>query len=317
LKTPLRGAYTPSMADSSTPRPSYPCEGATALVTGASRGLGRRIALSLAEAGASVVLAARSRQDLDEARHEVEGRLSEGAHALSFASDLSSEDGVRALARSLDEAGIQPDVLVNNAAVQGPIGPFWENDWNEWKDSFRLNAFSPLLLCRTLLPGMIRRGWGKILFLSGGGATGPRARFSAYGAAKTLLARFAETLAAELAGTGVDANAIAPGAMKSALTDAIIAAGPLGAGAKEYEGARKLLQGTQDVVSRAAALCVFLSSHASDGITGKLISAAWDPWEHLSRHREELARSDVYSLRRIVPKDRGMDWGSLPTEGSR
>lgn len=305
------------MADPSNPGPSFSCAGVTALVTGASRGLGRRIAVSLAGAGASVVLAARSRADLEQARREVEGRLRDGARVISFTSDLSSEDGVKALARSLDQAGINTDVLVNNAAVQGPIGPFWENDWAQWKDSFGLNAFSPLLLCRTLLPGMTRRGWGKILFISGGGATGPRPRFSAYGAAKTLLVRFSETLAAELAGSGVDANAVAPGAMKSAMTDAIIAAGPHGAGAKEYESARKLLQGTADVAARAAALCVFLSSHASDGITGKLISAAWDPWERLAEHREALGATDVYSLRRIVPKDRGMDWEDTPTGRAR
>ena len=295
---------------------ALPCAGVTALVTGASRGLGREIAAALADAGASIALVARSRQDLDRVRQDVQGRLRDGARVLGCAADLSYEIALDNLGHSLQEAGMEPDVLVNNAATQGPIGPFWENDWREWKDSFHLNAFTPLELCRRLLPAMIRRGWGKIVFLSGGGATGPRPRFSAYGAAKTLLVRFAETLAEELKGTGVDANAIAPGAMKSAMTEAIIAAGPARAGVKEYEGARKLLRGTAEVVSRAAALCVFLSSHASDGITGKLISAAWDPWERLGEHREELARTDVYALRRIVPSDRGMDWGSAPTRGA-
>ncbi len=298
------------MADTtSPPGGTFPCTGVTALVTGASRGLGREIAASLAGAGANVVLVARSRDDLEAARRQVQGRLRAGARVTILPADLAADDAAEKLRHSLEGEGLRPNVLVNNAASQGPIGPFWENDWNEWKGSFDLNAFAPLLLCRALLPGMIELGWGKIVFLSGGGATGPRPRFSAYGAAKTLLVRFAETLSAELAGTGVEANAIAPGAMRSAMTDAILAAGPHGAGSKEYEAAKKLEQGTAEVVARAAALCVVLGSHPSDGISGKLISAAWDPWQDLAAHRQELGATDVYSLRRIVPKDRGMDWG--------
>ncbi|HTO22583.1 MAG TPA: SDR family oxidoreductase [Spirochaetia bacterium] len=291
------------------PLPASACAGVTAIVTGASRGLGREIARALAAAGASVVLVARSAEDLDATRRRVEPHLAPGAHVRACPIDLSSDGAADRLARQLEQDGLEPDALVNNAAVQGPVGPFWKNDWREWVDSFHLNAFSPLLLTRAFLPGMIRRGWGKVVFLSGGGATGPRPRFTAYGAAKTLLVRFSETLSAELAGTGVEANAVAPGAMKSAMTDAILAAGPGNAGEKEYAAARKLAQGTEAVVSRAAALCVFLCSHRSDGISGRLISAAWDPWEALPEHREELAGSDVYALRRIVPKDRGMGWG--------
>jgi 3-oxoacyl-[acyl-carrier protein] reductase len=205
---------------------------------------------------------------------------------------------------------MKPDVLVNNAATPGPIGPFWENEWLEWMETFRLNAFAPLRLCRMVLPGMINRRRGKILNISGGGAAGPRPGFTAYSSAKTLLVRFTETLAEEVKAFGIDVNAVAPGAMKSAMTDAVIAAGPQKAGMKEYEGAQKLIDGTPDVISRAARLCVFLSSRASDGITGRLISAAWDPWETLAAHRDELARTDVYTLRRILPPDRGMKWGA-------
>jgi NAD(P)-dependent dehydrogenase (short-subunit alcohol dehydrogenase family) len=285
-------------------------EGITALVTGASRGLGRAISEALAEAGASVVLVARSRGDLERTKGHVQTLLRGGARVYCIPADLSSESFETALEKELKKAGLRPDVLVNNAAIQGPIGPFWETNWQEWSHSFQLNAFAPARLCRLLIPGMIQRGWGKIITLSGGGATGPRPRFTAYGAAKTLLVRFMETLAEELKPHGIDANAIAPGAMKSAMTEAVIAAGPAKAGEKEYETARKLLQGTEEVVSRAARLCLFLSSHASDGITGKLLSAAWDPWETLPSHREELSRTDVYSLRRIVPSDRGLTWGS-------
>ena len=282
----------------------------TALVTGASRGLGRAISEALAGAGASVVLVARGGSGLEQTRLRLQGMLGPRARSLAIPADISSETFPRELEKRLDEAGLRPDVLVNNAAAQGPIGPFWETDWNEWSGSFTLNAFAPVRLCRLLLPGMIDRRWGKIITLSGGGATGPRPRFTAYGAAKTLLVRFTETLAEELAPFGVDANTVAPGAMKSAMTEAILGAGPTRAGEKEYETARRLQAGTDEVVSRAARLCVFLASHASDGITGRLLSAVWDPWETLADRRQDLARTDVYTLRRIVPSERGLDWGS-------
>jgi len=291
------------------PGVSFSCTGITALVTGASRGLGREIAAALASAGASVALVARTRQELERTKDDLEGRLHDGSRVSCCAVDLSDETAAEVLADALDAAGMRPDVLVNNAATQGPIGPFWENDWKEWTQSICLNAYAPLRLCRMVLPEMIRRRKGKIINLSGGGAAGPRPGFSAYGAAKTMLVRFTETLADEVKPFGIDVNAVAPGAMKSAMTEAVIAAGPGKAGRKEYDAALQLGPGTPEVALRAARQCVFLASSASDGISGRLISAAWDPWETLASHRDELARTDVYTLRRIVPADRAMSWG--------
>ena len=296
------------MADTG-PALSFSCEGATALVTGASRGLGRAIAQALARSGASVVLVARDARGLEETGEGLASLLKPGARSLALPADISAESFPEELQGFLRRAGAVPDILVNNAASQGPIGPFWETDWNKWSGSFALNAFAPVRLCRLLLPGMIERGWGKIVTLSGGGATGPRPRFTAYGAAKTLLVRFTETLAEELQPHHVDANAVAPGAMASAMTEAILAAGPSLAGEKEFESARKLSAGTEGVTARAARLCAFLASHDSDGVTGRLVSAAWDPWETLAARRADLAATDVYTLRRIVPSERGLDWG--------
>jgi len=287
---------------------SASCDGVTVLVTGASRGLGREIARTLAGAGASLVLVARDAGELERVQQDIMGRLSKGARVRCCAIDLASELSITVLQEYLDAVGMAPDVLINNAATQGPIGHFWENDWWEWMESFRLNAFAPLRLCRMVLPGMIARRRGKILTISGGGAAGPRPGFTAYASAKSLLVRFTETLAEEVRPFGIDVNAVAPGAMNSAMTDAVIRAGPLVAGKKEFDAAvaRKAAKG--NAALRAAQLCLFLSSHSSDGITGRLISAAWDPWETLTAHREEIARSDVYTLRRILPADRGMEW---------
>jgi 3-oxoacyl-[acyl-carrier protein] reductase len=120
--------------------------------------------------------------------------------------------------------------------------------------------------------------------------------------------RFAETLAEELREDHIDVNAIAPGALNTRLLDEVLAAGPERVGQAFYERSLKQREQGGTPLERGADLAVFLGAAASDGITGKLLSAVWDPWEALPERLEEL-RGDVYTLRRIVPKDRGMDWG--------
>lgn len=125
--------------------------------------------------------------------------------------------------------------------------------------------------------------------------------------AKSALVRFTETLAVELADSGVTVNAVAPGAMNTRMVDEVVEAGPGGSGEYFAAVARRTAGG--HAPDAAVALIAWLASPASDGITGRLISAVWDPWETLAARREELAGSDIYTLRRIVPKDRGKSWG--------
>jgi 3-oxoacyl-[acyl-carrier protein] reductase len=120
--------------------------------------------------------------------------------------------------------------------------------------------------------------------------------------------RFAETLADEVREDGIDVNAIAPGALNTRLLDRVLDAGAERVGAEFYERMVHVRETGGTPLERGAALCVFLAAAASDGITGRLISAPWDPWEDLPAHARELADSDVYTLRRIVPTDRGLDW---------
>jgi NAD(P)-dependent dehydrogenase (short-subunit alcohol dehydrogenase family) len=166
-----------------------------------------------------------------------------------------------------------------------------------------------VLLSRAVLPHFKQAGHGKIVQLSGGGATNPLPMLSAYAASKAAVVRFMETLAEETRRHRIDVNCIAPGALNTRLLDQFIAAGPDRLGAEFH--ARALRQKDEGGASleTAAALAVFLGSTASDGITGKLISAVWDPWTQLPEHLEDLRRTDVYTLRRIVPADRGLGWG--------
>jgi 3-oxoacyl-[acyl-carrier protein] reductase len=176
----------------------------------------------------------------------------------------------------------------------------------------RVNLLAPAALCAAAIPHLKARGRGKIINISGGGATSPRANFTAYACAKTALVRLTETLAHETGGMGIDVNAVAPGAMPTRMLAEVVAAGPERAGSREHQQAQQHEAKGAEVLERAAALCLFLASRRSDGITGRLISAQWDDWQSLPQHREELSASDIYTLRRIVPADRGKTWGVAP-----
>ena len=277
--------------------------GRVAIVTGASRGLGREIAARFVQAGADVLLTARDDEALRAAADEV--RASGSGRVLTMAGDASDpEAATAAVLRAEAELG-GVTVLVNNAGVYGPIGPVEDNDWADWTQALAVNLLGTVAFCRAVVPGMRRRGYGKIVNLSGGGATAPLPRFSAYAASKAAVVRFTETLAEELADAHVDVNAIAPGALNTRLLDEVIAAGPERTGGTFFERSLKQRDEGGVPLEKGALLAVFLASAESDGISGRLLSAVWDDWAGLPEKREALARSDVYTLRRIVPKDRG------------
>lgn len=283
--------------------------GRAALITGANQGLGREIARAYVRAGAGVMLCARNAALLEEARAELAALAAPGQTVAAHAADVASPDEVERLAAETLRVFPELQILVNNAGVYGPKGPIEEVDWEEWARAISINLLGSVLPCRALLPHLKARRYGKIVQISGGGATNPLPRISAYAASKAAVVRFAETLAEEVRGDGIDVNAIAPGALNTRLLDEILEAGPEKVGQAFYERSLKQKEQGGTPLEKGAALAVFLASAASDGITGRLISAVWDPWADLPAHFDELRSSDVYTLRRIVPKDRGMDWG--------
>jgi 3-oxoacyl-[acyl-carrier protein] reductase len=287
-------------------------EGRSALVAGANQGLGREIARAYAAAGANVVLCARDARLLGEARAEVAAAGAAGQKVLARPCDVSRPGEVDALVAHAVAECPDLDVVVNCAGVYGPKGLVEENDWAEWARTIEINLNGAVLLSRAVLPHLRRRGYGKIVHLSGGGATAPLPRLSAYAASKAALVRFVETLAHELAGTRIDVNAIAPGPLNTRMLEEVLAAGPEKVGEAFYRKALEQKEKGGVPLERGAALAVFLATRASDGITGRLLSAVWDAWQDLPARRDELARSDVYTLRRIVPGDRGKDWGGPP-----
>lgn len=277
-----------------------------ALITGGSKGLGAHLVRRFWLDGYNLVVVARNHIDLDCMLDELPRGGDQSATLMLY--DLGNDKKVLALIDAIKATIPYLDVLVNNAAIQGPIGPLSENDLLAWHCTLQVNLLAPVALCRALVPLMKRPSGGSIINLSGGGATGPRANFSAYATAKAGLVRFSETIADELKGAGIRVNCIAPGAMKTAMLQEVLAKGDA-AGRKEVNLASEVFEKGGASMDRVADLALFLASDASKGISGKLISAIWDNWAQWPQHLEELSKSDVYTLRRIAGRDRGFEWG--------
>jgi NAD(P)-dependent dehydrogenase (short-subunit alcohol dehydrogenase family) len=284
-------------------------DGAAALITGASQGLGLAIARAYVEQGANVFICSRDPDALELAAHAlVTAAGGDSDRVATQPADVSDPDQVSALVATAVERFPQLNILVNNAGVYGPKGNIDTVDWEEWVRAINVNLLGSVLTSRAIIPQMRLVGHGKIVQLSGGGATNPLPGLSAYAASKAGILRFIETLAGELRADGIDVNAIAPGALNTRMLDEVLAAGPDRVGEDFYKRAIDQQKSGGTPLERGADLAVWLGSAASDGITGKLISAVWDPWREFPEHRGELD-SDIYTLRRIVPSDRGMDWG--------
>lgn len=283
--------------------------GRNAIVTGASQGLGLAIAEAYVAAGASVLLCARSDAQLEVARQSLSGKSGRGQIVDTERADVSNPQDVARLAAKAFDLFPQVHVLVNNAGIYGPIGPSEDVDWAAWVRAIEINVYGSVLPSRALVAHFKQHRYGKIVQLSGGGATNPLPNISAYAASKAAIVRFAESLALEVKPFHIDVNTIAPGALNTRMLDEVLAAGPDAVGREFYDRMVKTKNQGGTPLERGASLAVYLGSAASDGITGRLLSAVWDPWEHLANHRDDLDASDVYTLRRIVPKDRGFPWG--------
>jgi len=283
--------------------------GKQAIITGANQGLGLEIARKFVLAGADLMLCARNASMLEDARAELAGLASAGQKIVTQVADVSIESDVqKVVAQTLRQLN-GCHILVNNAGVYGPKGEIENVDWSKWVAAMQINVFGSVLMSRAVLPHFKKQRYGKVIQLSGGGATSPMPRISAYAVTKAAIVRYAETLAEEVRGTGIDVNAIAPGALNTRMLDEILEAGPEKVGKAFYERSLQQKKMGGAGLNKGAELALFLASSASDGITAKLISAVWDNWEQWPDHIQELSGSDAYTLRRIAGRDRGFTWG--------
>jgi len=264
--------------------------GKVAIITGAGQGIGRAIAKRFAAEGASLAVISRSNNIYETA-------AGIKTPVLTIKGDVSNQDHISSLINQTVDRFGGIDILVNNAAVLGPIGPLVENKPSQWLKTLQINLFGIFLTCRAVIPIMKKRGSGKIINLSGGGSTSPRPNFTAYGASKTAVVRLTETLAEETRDLNIQVNAIAPGAVNTNMLDKVLESGS-SAGAVARQEARNQLANGGTPISIPVSLAVFLASSDSNDISGKLISAVWDDWKHLKKSND-LSNKDIFTLRRV------------------
>lgn len=264
----------------------------TVLVTGAGRGIGKRLALGFAEQRAFVGLLARTRPELDVTLLEMQQLGGTGKVVPADVRNLSQvEQAVAQLPRV--------DVLICAAGIQGPIRPIAEADPSLWIDTIQTNLVGIFHCLRAVIPQMAARREGKIILIGGGGGVRARPNFSAYAAAKTGLVRLAETVAAELLHDNIQVNVMAPGGTYTSMTDEILQAGDI-AGATEIQDARQVRLTGGVSPDRQIQLAAFLASQASNHITGRMLHVH-DDWKRL---QHEALTEDLLTLRRVQRGER-------------
>jgi NAD(P)-dependent dehydrogenase (short-subunit alcohol dehydrogenase family) len=271
------------------------------VITGTSCGIGRARAQTLLEHGHSVWGLARFNQAQYVAEHA--GKF--------FASRCDVSQWVQVERAAAEVAAIwsHVDGLVTCAGIQGEVGCAMTADPLRWSATVRTNLDGTYFAIRAFFAQMARAPRrAKVACFSGGGASKARPNFSAYGVSKTAVVRLVETLAGEWNGRPLDINAVAPGAINTRLTDEVIALGPTVVGHSEHEAAVKQKASGGSSLGKAIEMVEWLLSPASDGVSGKLLSAPWDRWSALEAHAAELSGSDVFTLRRITPIERNLNF---------
>ncbi len=262
------------------------------MITGAGRGVGKRLAMGFAQAGAHVGLLARSQAELDLAKLEIEQA---GGSAITLRADVADLDQVVAAADRMRAVFGGVDVLVAAAAIQGPIGPLLATKPRAWGETISINLVGVANCCRVVLPGMIDRRWGKIILVVGGGSGRSRPNFTAYAASKTAVVRLGECLADEVRDYNVQVNAFSPGGAYTHMTDEILHAGEERAGRREIEDAEQVQITGGIPAEKQIQLALFLASERSNHISGKFLHVN-DDWRRFER---ENMKAELYTLRRV------------------
>jgi NAD(P)-dependent dehydrogenase (short-subunit alcohol dehydrogenase family) len=265
------------------------------LVTGAGRGIGKRLAIGFASRGARVGLLARSKPELDLCHLEIEHG---GGTALRMRADVADYEQVSAAVERMQvHFGAPVQVLVCAAAIQGVVGPFAESNPKNWTEVLQTNLVGVMNACRVVLPEMIQRRQGKIIVLIGGTGSQARPNFAAYAATKSAVVSFVESVAEEVRDHNVQINCLVPGASYTHMTDQVLAAGER-AGWREIEEAQQVRLTGGVPAEKQSALAWFLASEQSNHISGRVIHVL-DDWKRL---REGSLKPEQYMLRRVQQK---------------
>lgn len=268
-------------------------EGKTAIITGASMGIGRCIAEAFAREGCKLMICSRHWIEIRNAAHELQATCN--VPILCMECDVSNPIQAGQLIFQTRVYFSKVDILVNNAGVLGPIGSLVDNDTEKWMEPIKTNLMGTVNCVKEVLPCMIKASRGKIINFSGAGTGGkPLPTFSSYATSKMAVARFTEIVAEEVKKHNIQINAIAPGGVNTRMLNQVLDAGDrVDKAYLEKSKTQKEMGGTPP--EKAAQLALYLASDESNGITGKLLSAVWDDYTNF----KDSLESSIYTLRRI------------------
>lgn len=271
-------------------------ESKTILLTGATGGLGKRILSKSLENGHKVLMITRNENKTLALINEILTQY-ENPDIRYFIADFRSQAWISKCFDYIEAEGLTPNSLVNNAAINTPLGNSWEIHIKEWQQHFAVNFFTPVALISQLIPIFIKNGGGSIVNVSGGGATKPMPYFAPYSASKAALVRYTETIAAELVRYKISVNSVAPGFLATGIHSASLEADspiprPIKNKIKE-----EFDDGGKDP-DLAANLITKLIENKNHSFTGNLVSALWDNLQD-SDFRADTLLESRFKLRRI------------------
>jgi 3-oxoacyl-[acyl-carrier protein] reductase len=266
------------------------------VIAGASSGIGAALTRALAADGFALYVCARRMGRLNEVTQN-------NSIAFGYLCDVSREEQVEEFVACVRARTSCVDALINCAGIAGAVGPLLKTDSREWQRALEVNLYGTYLMIKQVAPLMKRERKPRIVNFSGGGAFSSFPNYSAYAVSKAAVVRLTETLAMELASEGIRVNAVAPGFVATEIHQATLRAGRSLSGDEYFERTKRLVdEGAGGVPIDIPVQCVrFLLSEQADGLTGKTISASFDPWNtpEFVEMIPQINLSDLYTQRRI------------------
>ncbi|MEE8341398.1 MAG: SDR family oxidoreductase [Candidatus Neomarinimicrobiota bacterium] len=276
-----------------------------AIITGGSRGIGAAIAKRFAQEGCNLLLVARTKSELEKTATSIKRQFS--VNVSSYQADIGNENEVVLMVQHTITEFNKIDILVNNAAIIGPMGEISQIEGKDFFNAIRNNIGGTVFCTKAVIPHMKPQKQGCIINLSGGGGLYPLPYYDAYSASKAAIVRLTENFALELEEFHINVIAISPGAVNTKMFDQQLKVDKNSIGKKNWQALQDRLASGGDSIDKVSELALFIACQNRKELNGRVISAIWDNWEKISNKKEKIIDTDTFQMRRIVPKDRGID----------